>query len=148
MGVTGSVPPPAGVGARAGRRPAIWSLIAGLEAALALAGPFLLAEGLLRRQGTPIAEGFGLVALAVGLFLWEARRAPLPPSLGSGTALAARGRPWWTHRTPWVGRYLCVACGFRQEEPATFCPRCGKPLVRLPPVRRPGTGPEDGGAGP
>ena len=148
MGVVGSVPPPAGVGSRGGRGSPLWPLIAGLEAALALTGPFLLTEGLLRRQGMPIAEGLGLVALAVGLFVWEARRAPLPPFRRSGPAPAARGRPWWTHRTPWVGRYLCVACGFRQEEPATFCPRCGKPLVRLPPVRGPGPGPGDGGAGP
>ncbi len=147
MGEEGTAAAPAAHAPGRGR-PSIWPVVAGLEAALALAGPFLLAEGLLLRRGTPIVEGLGLVAVVVGLFLWEARRAPLPPSRGSPARLSARGPPWWTHRTPWVGRYLCLTCGYRQEERATFCPRCGKILVRLPPGNRSGTGPGSGGTEP
>ena len=122
-----------------------WSLVAGLEAALALAGPFLLADGLLHHAEGEILGGLGLVALALGLFLWETRNAPLSPFLRSPAPSGTGGTPWWTNRTPWVGQYLCVGCGFRQRERATFCPRCGKVLVRLPPPARGGPGSDGAG---
>ena len=143
-----TVPAPGRASTPGKRGSVVWSLVGGLEAALAFAGPFLLTEGLLQRRGEQSVGGLLLVVAAVGLFLWEIRRAPLSGFLGFPTGSGARGAPWWTRRTPWVGRYLCVSCGFRQEEKATFCPRCGKVLVRLPPPVPAGTGPPSGGSGP
>lgn len=118
----------------------LWSMVSGLEAALAFAGPFLLTEGLLHRTAEEVAGGLGLVALALGLFVWEAEHAPLSGWPGPFGPTGRGEEPWWRRRGPWVGRYLCVACGYRQEERATLCPRCGKVLVRLPPPARGGNG--------
>lgn len=80
-----------------------------------------------------VATVVGLVAMAVGLLLFAYEGAwskgvvlpegsPPPP----GTPPA-----WWHRPVSFHGRFLCPSCGWRQDDRATICPRCGKRLVRL-----------------
>lgn len=75
----------------------------------------------------------GVLFLAVGLYLFwdEGRwsRALIRP--GPSPAVSA-SPPWWKRPISYHGRWLCTSCGWREEERTTFCPRCGKVLVRLP----------------
>lgn len=107
---------------------------------LALPGPvvffgaFLAAYGLYPSLDLRfVLVGALLLVAGLGLFAWEGRwsRSLIHP--GSSPPLPPGARPpWWKRPISYHGRWLCTSCGWREEERSTFCPRCGKVLVRLP----------------
>ena len=119
-----------------------WAWAGTAEAGLVFLGALALTLAPLTDDPTDALAGIALLAGGLALFAWEARHRPAPePS----PLWASPGGRWWKHPTSTTGRYLCVSCGWRQEEPATFCPRCRKVLVRLPPP--PGAAPPGGDPG-
>lgn len=131
-----SAPAAAAPGVGESRRPGRWSSFALLPVDLLIfLGAFALVYGAYG-WSDPLAAAVGALLLvgALGLFLYEGRwtRAGIHP----GAVLfpwQSAAVPYWKRRISFTGRWLCPACGWREEAPATLCPRCGKVLVRLPP---------------
>jgi hypothetical protein len=101
---------------------------------LVILGAFAIAYGLYGGYSLELAAaGAGLLLVGVVLFLYEgrwSRAGILPPS--SSPPIPKGPAPWWKRPISYHGQYLCTSCGWREEERTTFCPRCGKVLVRLP----------------
>lgn len=103
-----------------------------------LVGSVFAAWGALSGSWPEAVGGFALVVAGAGLFAYESRLSRtwvgVPASSATPPSSAPRRDPWWKRPVSYHGRWLCTSCGWREEVPTTFCPRCGKVLARLPPA--------------
>ncbi|MDE1820548.1 MAG: hypothetical protein KGJ23_09180 [Euryarchaeota archaeon] len=98
---------------------------------LVLLGALLTTLGAAGSGWRYLAAGGAILALGLVLFWDEGRwsRALVRP----GAPLPSEAPlPWWRRPRAYPGKWLCTACGWREEKSTSLCPRCGRPLVRLP----------------
>ena len=108
---------------------------------LVLLGSFLITLGALGALLRYEVAGAAILALGLYLFWDEGRWSRALIGTGSeATSTTPRPRPWWKGPITFTGRWLCTSCGWRQESRSTLCPRCGKPMVVLPPPSAPSSG--------
>lgn len=100
---------------------------------LVLLGAFLIALGAAGDGSRFLLGGAAILGLGLLLFWDEGRWTRELIHRGPAPAPTSRApTPWWRRPLSYHGRWLCTACGWREESRTTFCPRCGKVLVQLP----------------
>lgn len=98
-----------------------------------LLGALLTVLGAFGPSWEELGGGLALLLGGVVLFFLEGKLTRAWVGVDTGRPKPTlKDPPWWKWPISYHGRWLCTSCGWREEKATTFCPRCGKVLVRLP----------------